>query len=142
MTLITEIADAVTAELNTGGFSQGFIARRQYRPTHDLPALRDLQVTVVPQAVAITTAGRGQNQYDMRIDIAVQKKFDTDEPAELDPLMALVAEIADRFRLQRLAGLAAAMWIRAENDPLYAVEHMDEHRVFTSVLTLTFRVVR
>ena len=35
-----------------------------------------------------------------------------------------------------------AAWVQTENVPIYAVEHMEQHRVFTSILTLTFRVVR
>jgi hypothetical protein len=32
--------------------------------------------------------------------------------------------------------------VRTENVPVYAPEHLEEYRQFTSVLTLTFRVVR
>ena len=81
-------------------------------------------------------------QYDFAIDVAVQKKFETGDAAELDPLMSLVEEIADFFRLRRLAAYPDAVWVRTDNVPVYAPEHMEEYRQFTSVLTLTFRVVR
>jgi len=142
MSVITQIADAVAASLNSGSFSLPFTAERHYRPVLDLPQLQALHVTVVPQGTTIETAGRSHNQHDCRIDIAVQKKFEKEEPAELDPLMALVEEIADHFRLRRLDGFAEAAWIKTENVPIYAVEHLEQHRVFTSVLTLTFRVLR
>ncbi len=139
---ITEIADAVAAELNAGSFSQAFTAERRYRPVFDLPEMGTLHVTVVPQGMTIETAGRGRNQQDYRIDIAIQKKFENGDAAELDPLMALVEQIADHFRFRRLEGLPEAVWVKTENAPIYAAEHMEQNRVFTSVLTLTFRVVR
>ena len=99
-------------------------------------------MSVVPKGVTVERADRTRNQYDFNIDVAVQKKFQTGDAAELDPLMALVEEIADFFRLRRLAEYPDALWMRTENVPVYAVEHLDEFRQFTSVLTLTFRVVR
>ncbi len=139
---ITDIADAVAAELNAGSFGQEFTAERHYRPVFDLPEMGTLHVTVVPQGMTIETAGRGRSQHDCRIDIAVQKKFENGDADELDPLMALVEQIADHFRFKRLEGLPDAVWVKTENAPIYAAEHMEQNRVFTSVLTLTFRVVR
>jgi hypothetical protein len=140
--VIIDIADAVVASLNAGSFSIPFTAQRQYRPVLDLPQLQALHVTVVPRDVTIASAGRDRNQHDCRIDIAVQKKIDQERPAEIDPLMALVEQIADHFRLRRPEGFAEAVWVRTENVPIYSVEHLEQHRVFTSVLTLTFRVLR
>ena len=56
--------------------------------------------------------------------------------------MGLVDEIADHFRMKRLDSLRAAVWVKTENEPLYAQEHMDQLRQFTSVLTFTFRMMR
>jgi len=142
MAVITDIADAVVAELNAGTFSQPFEAKRYYRPVFDLAEMKDLHVSVVPRGMTIERADRSRNQHDVQIDVAVQQKFQSGDAAELDPLMALVEEIADFFRLRRLTVRPEAVWIRTENVPIYAPEHLDELRQFTSVLTLTFRVVR
>ena len=142
MAVIIDIADAVVQELNAGTFSMPLEAKRHYRPIFDLAEMQDLHVTVVPKGLAIERLDRSRNQHDVAIDIAVQKKCQTADNAELDPLMALVEEIADFFRLRRLESCPAAVWIRTENMPIYAPEHLDELRQFTSVLTLTFRVVR
>jgi hypothetical protein len=142
MAVITDIADAVVAELNAGTFSMPLEAKRHYRPIFDLAQMQDLHVTVVPKGLAIERLDRSRNQHDVAIDIAVQRKCQAADNAELDPLMALVEEIADFFRLRRLAACPEAVWIRTENAPIYAPEHLDELRQFTSVLTLTFRVVR
>jgi len=142
MAVITDIADAVVAELNAGTFSQAFEAKRYYRPVFDLAEMKDLHVSVVPRGVTIERADRSRNQHDVQIDVAVQQKFQSGDAAELDPLMALVEEIADFFRLRRLAAYPDAVWVKTENVPVYAQEHIEEFRQFTSVLTLTFRVVR
>ena len=142
MAVITDIADAVVAELNGGTFSQPFEAKRYYRPVFDLAEMSDLHVSVVPRGMTIERADRSRNQHDVQIDVAVQQKLRTADNAELDALMALVEEIADFFRLRRLAEYPDAVWVKTENVPVYAQEHLEEFRQFTSVLTLTFRVVR
>ena len=142
MALITDVAGAVVAELNAGEFAQEFTAVRRYLPLFDLSEMKDLHVTVVPRGVAITGLARGVNQHDVQIDVAVQKKLETEGSDEIDPLMALVEEIADFFRLRRLASYSNAVWVKTENTPIYSQEHLGQMRQFTSVLTLTFRVAR
>ena len=142
MATITDIADAVVTELNGHTFSQTLAAVRYYRPVFDLGEMSVLHVSVVPKGVTTTRADRSGCQEDFAIDIAVQQKLDSGDNAELDALMALVQEIADFFRLRRLVEYPDAMWIGTENVPVYAPDHLEEFRQFTSVLTLTYRVVR
>ena len=142
MATIVDIADAVVAELNSGTFSQAMEAVRLYRPQFDLAEMATLHVTVVPKAVETSGASRAGMQYDVSVDVAVQKKLTTESNAEIDVLMGLVEEIADFFRLRRLEQYQNAMWLRTENDPAWSPGHLEELRQFTSVLTLTFRVVR
>jgi hypothetical protein len=157
MATITDIADAVVAEINGhtwvaapptppeeegGDPTPAFTAQRHYRPRFDLKDMAALHVSVVPKGVTVDRLDRTRNQEDYQIDVAVQKKFERGDAAELDPLMGLVQEVRDFFRLRRLAEYPDALWVRTENVPVYAVEHLDELRQFTSVLTLTFRVVR
>jgi len=141
MSVIVAIADAVVAELNGGSFSQSFTAERNYLPLYDLKQLKTLRVTVVPSGTAIETKARKTAQHDVEIDVAVQQKLAATDNTELDPLLALVEEIADHFRFKRLAS-PDAVWIKTENEPVYAQEHLDQYRVFTSLLTLTFRILR
>ncbi len=141
MALIVEIAEAVVTQLNAASLSQTFTAQRNYLPIYELEHLKELRVTVVPKGIAISSAGRGSNQYDVEIDIAVQQKLTNTTAAEIDPLLALVEEITDLFRLRRLTA-PDAVWVKSQNEPVYVQEHLDQFRVFTSVLTLTFRVIR
>ena len=145
MSLITTIADAVATELNAapaGTFAQTFTAARHYRPQFDLAELKTVRVSVVPKGVGITSLMRNANQHDVAIDVAVQKKVNPADAAELDGLMLLTEQIADFFRLRRLSALPEALWTKTDNVPVYSPEHLETKQVFTSVLTLTFRVVR
>jgi len=140
--VIIDIAEAVKNELNAGEFSQEFEAARAYRPVFELPEMKTLHVTVVPKGVEMEGAARSLVQHDYQVDVAVQKKFEKDEPTELDPLMTLVEEIIDFFRLRRLKTVENAICVKASNEPVYSQEHMEQFRQFTSVITLTFRVLR
>ena len=139
--LIT-VADAVVVALNGAVFSLPFTAKRHYQPLFDLAEMKELHVSVVPKGIEVSQSGRNTGSFDYKVDIAVQKKFVTDDTSELDPLMVLSEEIAEAFRGKRLAGYPNAAWVKTEHVSVFAFEHMQELRQFTSVMTLTFRVTR
>jgi hypothetical protein len=139
---LIRVADAVVAALNVGAFSMPFTAERHYQPVFDLAEMKDLHVSVVPRGREIAQAARTLATFDCKVDVAVQKKFTTGDAAELDPLMALAEELAEFFRCKRLPGLPDAAWVKTEHSPVYAQDHLQELRQFTSVMTLTFRITR
>ena len=145
MSLATDIADAVATELGAappGTFSQPFAAERNVLPEFDLEDLADLKVTVVPKSVEITGSTRAASQYDIAVDIGVQKKLDSDLDGEVAALGTLVDEMADYLRGRTLDQAPFAVWVRIGNDPVYAPEHLAQRRVFTSVLTVTYRAMK
>jgi hypothetical protein len=142
VSVIVNIADAVVAELNASGLLPGVTAQRAYRPTFVLEEMKDLHVTVVPRGVEMSGVSRSMVQSDVQIDIGVQKKPMELVQAELDGLMALVEQIADHLRGRRLTGAPDASWVKTENNPIFAAEHLEQLRQFTSVLTVTYRVLR
>lgn len=102
MPLITQVAEAVVAELNATTFSQPITAVRSYLPRVELADLKALKVMVVPSSVTVAAASRSQTQRDVAIDVAVQKKLGQEQNPSLDPLLALAEEIAEHFRAKRL----------------------------------------
>lgn len=143
MSAIVDIAEAVVAEINDAGvLPGGVLAQRHYVPTFELKDMDTLHVSVVPRAVAIQPMGRAYCQHDVQIDIGIQQRFQDDQQITIDALMQQVEQISDLLRAKRLAQLPGAVWLRSQNDPIYAPEHMDQLRQFTSVLTLTYRVTR
>jgi len=137
---ILDIADAVTSSLNAGPFNPALSAERRYQPVFDLADLAALKVSVVPKAVTISNATRTDGYFDCAIDIGVQKKIADD--SELDGLVGLVEQIADHLRQKRLDDAPEAAFVSIANEPVFAPEHLDQQHVFTSVLTLTYRVRR
>ena len=142
MSVITNVADSVVAELNAGSFSWPFTAERRNLPHFDQADMKTLHVTVVPKGVIVSPGGRSYNQHDYSIDVAIQKKVDAEEGTEVDSLLELVDEFADQFRFKRLSSYPGAIWLKTEHPSVYSQEHLHEMRQFTSVLTFTFRIMR
>ena len=143
MSIATDIADAVTTELNASGLLPGAIAaQRMVLPEFELADLAELKVAVVPRSVLITGGTRAASQYDVAVDIGLQKKLGKDLDAEVATLGTLVDQIADHLRRRPLQQAPGAAWVSIANEPVYAPEHLAEQRVFTSVLTVTYRAMR
>jgi hypothetical protein len=139
---INQIADAIVQSLNTGSFSMAVEAQRCYQPVHGLSQLQELRVSVVPKSLTATIATRSDGFFDCAIDVGIQQKVDADDQEALDGLMHLVEEIGDHLRFHKLDAFPNAAWLALENTPIFAPEHLEKERVFTSVLTVTYRVRR
>ncbi|MCL2647568.1 MAG: hypothetical protein FWD61_11275 [Phycisphaerales bacterium] len=142
MSLVVDVADAVVAMLKAEPLKLDAI--RAYRPEFELVELKTLRVSVVPRGIEITSLNRNANQHDVSVDVGVQQKVDPNDAAALDALMAKVQQIADELRLRRLTlpNDGSAIWVKTANEPVYSPDHLQTKQVFTSVLTLTYRVVR
>ena len=139
MTTGAELAAALVADLNDTTFSLPFTAIRAYLPRFDLGEMENLHVTVVVAGRTLQPASRKLLQVDCRIDIAVQQRLAGDDVAACDPLLRLVAEIADHLAGHRLSAVQSAAWIRTEHDPLVDATHLNEWRQFTSLVSVTYR---
>ncbi len=137
---VLSVADAVVAEINAAALSMPVTAERAYQPVFDLAEMRNLHVTVVPRGLEQELGSRAGTPREVKVDVAVQKKLQAADAAEIDPLVGLVEEIAELFKLKRLPAYHQAVWTRTENVPIYSQEHLAELRQFTSVLTFTFRI--
>jgi len=142
MSTVIDVADAVVASLNAGSFGIPFTSARSYVPVVELSDLAELIVTVVPKSAEITTATRTSSYFDCTIDIGIQQKVNPDELSELDALADLAEQIVDHLRLESLDALPEAAWLSIANEPVFAPEHLDQQRVFTSVVSVTYRVRR
>ena len=141
MSIVTDVADAVAEELNAGSFSQAFTAARLVLPRFELKDLVELKVSVVPRTLGISGNTRAASKYAVEIVTGIQKKVQ-DIEAGTDELGLLVDEIGDFIRKRPLASAPWARWTSTQNDPVYDPGHLDQHRVFTSVLTITYTMTR
>lgn len=143
MSTIAAIADAVAAHINAGTYSRPVSAVRMYQPAFTLDDLKDMRVSVVPRTVGVSAASRDSSVYECVVDVGVQQKLPPEnEQAEIDALLDLAEEIADRLRLTRLPDAPDAAWAGIAHEPVVASESLEQHRVFTSVLSVTYRVRR
>jgi hypothetical protein len=134
------ITDAVVSAINAGTYSQPVQAQRLHQPSFTLDELKDLHVSVVPRSVQVSAASRDTSMYDVAVDVGVQKKVSSDQ--EIDGLLDLVEEIGDHLRLKRLPDVPEAAWVSLAHEPVVAAEHLDQHRQFTSIITVVYRVRR
>ena len=147
MSQIVWIAKAVVNAINAATLSQPVDAKRYYLPEFDLKEMDSLHVSVVPAELDEEVADRSRDRAEYKIHVAVQKRVSRRDPpglneAAIDALMHLVEEIDDLFRHRALVGYESATWVKTENRPIYDPKHLKEHNQFTSLLVLTFRVVR
>ncbi len=145
MSVVLQIADAIVAELASapdGTFNLAFTPERAVLPSYQLLQMSDLRVTVVPRSVELTNASRTLAQHEVEIDIGIQKRVGKDVDSDVEPLLDLVEKIGDYLRRRPLQQASFAAWVRATNEPVYASDHLSEQRLFTSVLTVVYRVLR
>lgn len=143
MSTIVAIADALTAHINAGSFGQPVNAARMFQPAFTLEDLKELRVSVVPRTTAIAAATRDSSTFECLLDVGVQQKLPSENDADMiDNLLKLVEAIADHIRLKRLPDAAEAAWVSIAHDPVVSTEALEQHRVFTSVLSVTYRVRR
>jgi hypothetical protein len=145
--VVIEIADAVAAALNTASLSMPFVAERLYvvkvgKQDEDADDLATLKVSVVPNRLSLIQITRGDDDFSYVVDIGVQKRVENYTPAVVDPYMRLVEEIIDLFRDQGLPSYPDASFDSVENDPIFVPGHLHEDEVFTSIISLTFKVDR
>ena len=89
----------------------------------------------MPKEIGYERASRSQNSVQIAVDIALMKKFQKGDAAELDPLCETVEQILKLFDGKPLGD---AICVKAQNMPIYAQEHYEKWRQFTSLITLTF----
>ena len=98
------------------------------------------QLSVVPKSVQpqhMTRAGRADN---ITIDIGVQAKITGRPEVDVPKLCRLARAVLDYMWARRLTREPEAVFMEAGIDPVYAPEHLQQLRVFTSVVSVTYKV--
>lgn len=139
-----DIADALVTALNTnqGVFTTPFTAVRNLLPIYTTEDLASLKVTVLPASLDETVFSRAACQDDFVIHVGVQQRIakDTDIETALPTLIGLVTEIKDFLKMKNLTS-ASACWVSTKIEPIYSREHLQQDKVFTSLLVVTYRVL-
>lgn len=143
MPTTAQIADALTASLNGGSFSQSFTAVRTWLVKYDLTELATLRVAVAPRGETWELLDRGRDKQTHTIDVGILKQVDPAVNTQVDPLAALLGEIAEHCRQLTVTagGVRAVCMGRATalpDDSLIAKELLEEKRAFLGVLRTTW----
>ena len=142
MSLVTEIARAVVAELNRQEFSQEFEAVYTVKPSYEPAELDTLRVAVVPKTLEIERLSRSCTKYIVSVDVGVLQRIGKMTPEEaVETLGCLVDEIADFLSENQLNDIKAATFAEVVNDPVYVPEHLTQLRTFTSVLNVKYALL-
>jgi len=139
---IIELADAVVDALNRGGWAFPFTAERKWAPEFGLAELQTLRVSVIPASDAESIDSRSTTQDELQVLLSFQKQADPNNTQEIDALVGLVQAVRDSFRFGRLGSESGYVWTKTEHDPVADAEHLRQHRCFTSIVVLTFKVRR
>jgi hypothetical protein len=150
--MIQDVAQAVADALNDGAFAGEFTAARTALPVFDLRDLGTLTVSVVPRKQEISPLDRASDRHDVQVDVAVAKKVEATDNNTIDALLDLVQRIMDHLNRRNLEESATPsatralggqyLWRRVQNAPVYSPDHLREKRLFISVITLTYSVMR
>lgn len=150
--VITKLADALVAELNTSStsFELPFTAVRRYLP-FDVADMERLDadtvyVSVIPRSWSIEAMSRAADAHDYEVDLGIQKRVDANDTDQCDAVMHLAEEIVlffnDRSRNQlTLQGDQLAHRVGVVPDPIWIHPHLYKANVFTCVVTATYRVM-
>ncbi len=137
MPVITQIADAVVATLQCRVIEPADHSHAQYLPRAEVADLKTLKVTVVPSSV-VNASPRGLSLSRMWPSTWPSKEAWQRTERLVRSAARLAEEIGDLFRAKRLESFPLAACIKTEFKTIYAPEHIENLRTFTSVLTLTF----
>lgn len=145
MITVDDIAVAIAAELNAAveddEFSFEFEAAVEMLPSLDLKDLNSLHVTIVPAGLESANLTRSTCADDMTVDVAIQQRIDpNDLNDEVQALAAKAGELVAFLRRLALSTVVSARWFKLEQSPIYAVDHLRDHHVFTSVIRTAYRV--
>ena len=139
MSLVTDIAKSVVAELNKHTFSLRFESIFSVRPGFELAELETLRVIVVPKTLEIETASRASSKYLVSVDVGIMQRIGKMTPEEaVESLGDFVDELIEFLKTKTLDEFPAAQCIAVSNDPIYVPDHLTQQRTFTSVLTVQY----
>jgi hypothetical protein len=142
MGTMTALWGAVADELEAATFSLEITVSREYVPRRELASLTsDVLAIVAPGTVLISNLDRGRIVRDAIVQVGLQCAVADLTAETVDPLVDLAEEVADYFRALKLDSMPAARWWSAEHTQLYLPEHADQFLAFTSIISLTYKIL-
>jgi hypothetical protein len=137
-----QVADEVLVAVNALELSEPFTASRSFWPDRKPEDLLSLTLTVLPRAVERSADTRVSQRIDHVVDVLVQRKIDqTDRDGAIAELSSDVEAVAEALYALK-AGTTGFVCVGVTIDPMVSAAHMQEHGVFTGVVTARLRALR
>ena len=130
MSEVLKIAEAVAEEL------VDYHAEVVFFPEFELRELDEMRVVIVPLSTEYKTLSRAAHEELLKVQIGFLKRGCEDN---LPDLLRLVEGLGLGFLNKKLAG---ATCVCVAYNPIYSAEHLRERGQFTSVIELTFKLIR
>ncbi len=130
MSEVLNIAEAVAAELSD------YHAEVLYFPEFELRDLDEMRVAVVPLSTEYKAVSRTAHEELPKVQVGILKRCGEDG---LDAMLQFVEGLGLGFLNRKLAG---ATCVCVAYNPIYSPEHLRERGQFTSVIELTFKLVK
>ncbi|MDR1491460.1 MAG: hypothetical protein LBT05_01870 [Planctomycetaceae bacterium] len=138
MSIATDVTNAIVAQLKQQTFSQPFEPVMFVLPSFEPSELQTLRVSIVPRTLEIEPITRNSSKYTVGVDVGIQRRINETPEETVASLGSLVDEIAEYLRATPLKQFPAAQWNNASIDPLYVPEHLQQKRIFTSILNVKY----
>lgn len=136
-------AEALKVHLDTGSFIIPVAIERVYVPKVRLESFSagTFTILVAARSLVETVAARKMWDNEIQVDIGLLYKLAAgDEVDFIDKLGQVVREMIEHVRFSSLS-TNRFLWLRTENEPIYAPEDMERFRQFTSILTVTYKEI-
>lgn len=130
MSEVLKIAEVVAAELAE------YHAEVVFFPEFELRELDEMRVVIVPLSTEYKTLSRAAHEELLKVQIGFLKRGCEDN---LPDLLRLVEGLGLGFLNKKLAG---ATCVCVAYNPIYSAEHLRERGQFTSVIELSFKLIR
>ena len=130
MSEVVTLAEKVVAELKE------YNAELSFFPEFDLKDLNEMKVVVVPVGTQYKLLSRASHEELPKIQIGILKRG---KEEDLPELLKFVEKLGLEFLNKKLD---TATCICVAYNPIYSPDHLRERGQFTSVIELTFKVLK
>lgn len=135
-----QVSDAVANILRAATLPIDVEVNRSWNPQVKISDLRTRPIVyVVPKSQDEKWESRSLRIKTFNIDIGIQKKIEASNKQEIDLIVSMSNIIEQMFTPDCLDWyLPGTICLGASNDPVVSVEHLDQHLVCTSLLSVKF----
>jgi hypothetical protein len=139
---ISEVADAVKAELEAITFSYPLTYLRAWLPRKEMKKFVEntIYATICPRGSENVQISRSRTMKEYQIDIALQCKISSASNDLVDPMVRLSDQLAKALRNVKLVGAPDVRWAREQRQPIFSDDHAEEFALFTGVVTVFYRL--